>query len=180
MNLTNTEKSYLYSIVSASTGLLLYKASRDGFSAKAFHDRCDGKENTVTIIRNNLDYIFGGFTTARWSSDSYYKADPKAFIFSLRRNGTSSSYKLTINIVDQAIYSNSHYGPMFGASVDIRIESNSNIGGGSSQISRYNHPTYPSGSNSTTFLTGGSLGSWVTTEIEIFQIFGLFLIIFNN
>jgi hypothetical protein len=30
---------------------LLYRGSRDGFSAKAFHSKCDYKANTLTIIK---------------------------------------------------------------------------------------------------------------------------------
>jgi hypothetical protein len=55
-------------MIYAPTGLLLYKATRDGFTVKKFHDLCDNVPNTVTIIRNNLNFIFGGFTSARWSS----------------------------------------------------------------------------------------------------------------
>jgi hypothetical protein len=31
---------------------LLYRGSRDGFTASRFHDRCDGHMNTLTLIRN--------------------------------------------------------------------------------------------------------------------------------
>ena len=75
---------------------LMYRASRDGFAARAFHDRCDNVPNTVTIIRNALNFVFGGFTAARWSSTAGYIADPTAFIFSLRRNGELTNYKLPI------------------------------------------------------------------------------------
>ena len=30
---------------------LLYRASRDGFSANEFHKRCDGKKNTITLVK---------------------------------------------------------------------------------------------------------------------------------
>jgi hypothetical protein len=39
-----------------SKGNLLYRATRDGFTSKAFHSKCDGKGNTITIIKNNLNY----------------------------------------------------------------------------------------------------------------------------
>jgi len=41
----------------------LYRASRDGFEASKFHEKCDNKGATLTIIRNTIGRIFGGFTT---------------------------------------------------------------------------------------------------------------------
>jgi hypothetical protein len=95
-------------------GTLLYRASIDGFTTKAFHDLCDNLPNTVTIIRNSLYFVFGGFTSARWSS--------------------------TLGSISD------------------------------SAIATYTAPTYPSGSTYTTFLTGGNK-NWLTTEIEVYQIF---------
>ena len=42
---------------------LLYRATRDGFTHSALHSRCDGKANTVTTIKNNLNYVFGGYAS---------------------------------------------------------------------------------------------------------------------
>ena len=177
LGLSTTEKKYLYSMTQPfSNAVLLYRASRDGFTVKAFHDRCDGRENTVTIIRNNLNFVFGGFTAARWSSTSGYIADPNAFIFSLRRNGTLSNYKLPIysSFVNYAIYGHSSHGPTFGRfdyGYDISIIDQSNLDTGSySWILSYMPPTYPSGSDRWSFLAGGNR-TWLTTEIEVYQIF---------
>ena len=152
---------------------LMYRASRDGFAARAFHDRCDNVPNTVTIIKNNLNFVFGGFTAARWTSNSSYIADPTAFIFSLRRNGISNNYRLPINStqVNYAIFGYSPYGPTFGVGNDIIIRDQSNINTvSSSRITSYTPQTYPSGSNGTLFLTGG-WQNWLTTEIEVYQLF---------
>ena len=157
----------------AKAGVLLYRATRDGFTAKEFHDRCDDIPNTVVVIRNNLNFVFGGFTSTyyRWNSDGYYEEDPEAFIFSLRRNGAITNYKLRIESSDYAIYGDSSYGPTFGGGHDIYICDQSNIYPWSySEIYSYTPPTYPSGSNSRTFLTGG-FQNWRTTEIEVYQIF---------
>jgi hypothetical protein len=159
-------------MIYAPTGLLLYKATRDGFTVKAFHDLCDNVPNTVTIIRNNLNFIFGGFSSARWSSTLGSISDSNAFIFSLRRNGVLNNYKLMIKSGEtyNAIYGLSSYGPTFGGGRDIYIGDKSNTTTGSySVITTYTAPTYPSGSDSTTFLTGG-FGNWLTTEIEVIQL----------
>jgi hypothetical protein len=160
-------------MIYAPTGLLLYKATRDGFTVKAFHDLCDNVPNTVTIIRNNLNFIFGGFTSSRWSSAGVYITDPNAFIFSLRRSGTSNNYKLMIKSTNSynAILGSSSYGPTFGGGWDIYIRDLSNTTTGSYSLLRsYTAPSYPPGSNSSLFLTGG-WQNWLTTEIEVYQIF---------
>ena len=151
---------------------LLYRATRDGFTTKSFHDRCDGKENTVTVVRNNLNFVFGGFTSARWSSTAGLIPDPNAFIFSLRRNGTSNNLNLKVNTVGNAIGGVSSNGPTFGhsgTSGDIYIRDQSNINNGSRSLLGYSYtqPTYPTGSDRYTYLTGGD-GNWLTTEIEVY------------
>ena len=45
---------------------LLYRASRDGFAAAAFHSKCDNKGPTVTVVKSGNN-IFGGFTEVSWS-----------------------------------------------------------------------------------------------------------------
>jgi hypothetical protein len=74
---------------------LLWRGSRDGFSAKDFHSRCDGHANTLTLILDTKGDIFGGFTPIEWESrvwngnfryeDNCQKADPsqKSFLFTL-------------------------------------------------------------------------------------------------
>ena len=39
---------------------LLFRSSRDGASAAAFHGRCDAKGPTLTLIRDTASNVFGG------------------------------------------------------------------------------------------------------------------------
>ena len=48
---------------------LLFRASRDGFTASAFHSRCDNKGPTVTVV-NSDGNIFGGFTESAWAGNT--------------------------------------------------------------------------------------------------------------
>ena len=64
---------------------LVYRATRDGITCEEFHSNCENKQNLVTIIRNNLNYIYGGYTSVAWNRNSGWIRDPNAFIFSLRR-----------------------------------------------------------------------------------------------
>jgi len=48
-----------------------WQASRDGWEAKRFHDLCDGKGPTVTIVKVNK-YIFGAYTSRSWGGKSFH------------------------------------------------------------------------------------------------------------
>lgn len=62
---------------------LVYRASRDGFTAADFHSRCDPCANTLIVIKSAQNNIFGGYTEADWSGDDGYKSDDNTFLFSL-------------------------------------------------------------------------------------------------
>ena len=154
---------------SFTASVLLYMATRDGFQASAFHARCDNVANTVIVIGNNFNYVFGGFTAARWTNTDGW-IDPTAFIFSLRRNGIT--LHITSTLVNRALYGWSYisHGPIFGNGKDIFICDKSNITTGSySYIHAFTPPTYPSGSDVSTFLSGG-MYNWLATEIEVYQL----------
>ena len=42
---------------------LIYRGSVDGKSSSSFHQKCDGIGNTISIIKSNTNYIFGGHAT---------------------------------------------------------------------------------------------------------------------
>jgi hypothetical protein len=41
---------------------LIYKGTRDGFKASIFHQKCDGKGPTISIVQSDSDQIFGAYT----------------------------------------------------------------------------------------------------------------------
>ncbi len=61
----------------------IYRASTDLFTAAKFHQLCDGKGPTLTIIKATGDFIFGGYTTVNWDQSNSYKEDFNAFLFSV-------------------------------------------------------------------------------------------------
>ena len=46
---------------------LLFRASRDGFSASTFHFQCDNEGPTVAVVKSGAN-IFGGLTEKPWAS----------------------------------------------------------------------------------------------------------------
>ena len=59
---------------------LLYRASDNNGSGKIFHEKCNGKTPTLTIIHTKNDYIFGGYTEKNWSQ---FTNDDNAFCYSI-------------------------------------------------------------------------------------------------
>ena len=47
----------------------IHRASEYEFTAKSFHNACDGHGPTLTIIKSKYGNIFGGYTSVPWSSD---------------------------------------------------------------------------------------------------------------
>jgi hypothetical protein len=146
---------------------LLYRATRDGFTSANFHLKCNSKSNTLTIVQTTLGYVFGGYTTAIWSSSSTYKTDTNAFLFSLI-NKENHPYKSAVKSTgSNAIYDSASYGPTFGNGHDLYIADNSDSN--TNSISNWGHSyssMYLQGSaQAQSFFAGSSM-----KEIEVFQI----------
>ena len=47
---------------------LLYRGSKDGFTAASFHQKCDNKGPNISIIKSEHGLIFGGYTSLSWES----------------------------------------------------------------------------------------------------------------
>ena len=86
---------------------LLYQASKDSDKARVFHQKCDGKKNTMILIQTEKGIKLGGFTTQTWEGNAI-KKDDDAFLFSL------DNLKIYDIIKDQnAITCNENFGPIF-------------------------------------------------------------------
>ncbi|CAN0559010.1 unnamed protein product, partial [Ectocarpus sp. 12 AP-2014] len=70
---------------------LLYRASRDGWAAAAFHaKRGDDSPSTVTFFRvkgqgtDGTDSVIGGFSSVAWTTSNHWAGSPGAFVFMLK------------------------------------------------------------------------------------------------
>jgi hypothetical protein len=145
---------------------LLYRATRDGFSAANFHSKCDGHSNTLTIFKaKETSHIFGGFTSISWESFGQYKSDPNAFLFSLTNRDNQPCKIRQIN-TEYSIYCGSAYGPTFGNGHAIYICDFANrLAGSYSKLGHsYQHPQ-PSQGHS--YLAGSH--PFQLSEIEVYQ-----------
>ncbi len=87
---------------------LLYRMSRDGIEYSTFHNLCDNKGTTITLIKLEDGNILGNCTPLSWDSTTNdWKNDLNMFVFNLTQNikcikNNKNSY---------GIYCDSIYGP---------------------------------------------------------------------
>ena len=171
------DQSYrLFSLVKHKTDFLLYRGSRDGFTPLAFHSRCDGKSNTVTIIKSSLNKTFGGYTSKPWKSDFSYSYDSDAFLFSLDQYYDLKS-KFKVADPSTAIWNNPRTGPVFGSFLnynfcDILVGFGIEYSNYADFGSSYTLPKYLTSEdrNKITSFLAGSFFSWGVAEIEVYQV----------
>jgi hypothetical protein len=150
---------------------LLYRGSRDGFDAEAFHRRCDGHPNTVTLIASTNDCIFGGYTPLVWRSRNMSPPDPSrdSFLFTIK-----NPYNLPAQIFKQqrqdcAIRDYGRCGPCFGSGYDLYVGENCQTTNGcwSKLGETYSNVTGILGNR---VLTGAEF--FTVKDIEVFEVVG--------
>jgi hypothetical protein len=106
---------------------LLYRGSKDGYTAEAFHQKCDNTQHTITVVENNNSKILGGYSDQSWDGAGW-KPSSKSFLFSITDR---EIYPLNMAPHPNAVYANNCYGPTFGGNHDFYIVGNCNINNGS-------------------------------------------------
>lgn len=156
--------------------VLAYRATKDGFAAKRFHEKCDGVPKTLTIVKTSNSYIFGGYAQEPWDQSGEYIYDKNAFVFSLI-NKKQAPIRIPCTNPATAITSHRHSGPTFGDGHAFYLSDQSNIPANkelnqkllscSNLGTTYKHPLFSYNSHDAkTFLTGSFL--FQTAEIEVF------------
>jgi hypothetical protein len=95
---------------------LLYRASRDGNTAAAFHAKCDNKGATIVIAKiKNSEQIIGGYNPLFWNSNNSDMTTKDSFIFSITDKNNLQSANLVYSKGDQySVRGYAYYGPRFG------------------------------------------------------------------
>ena len=144
---------------------LLYRGSRDGKMAADFHRRCDGKGNTVSVIKDRYDNVFGGFADKAWGTQPSWVKSEKSFLFSLKSSLGDEVVKFPVDTRDQhSLYHQTNYMCAFGNG-DLHVlpsPGNSSISIGTS----YQNPT---SAYSLQYCTGGR-PTFKIAEIEVYQV----------
>jgi len=149
---------------------LVYKATKDGFTCNAFHQKCNNKGETVAVIQSTNGNIFGGYTPLSWQDTGSYTNDQRCFIFSLVNKDNKPCKIDNQGTNKNSQYNSSGYGPTFGGGHDLYICDNSN-----SNTSSYTNLGYSFrfvggiyGSNEAKNFLAGSY-NFQTKEIEVFK-----------
>jgi len=137
---------------------LLYSGHKDGYTPQAFHKKCDGKSNTLTVILSNSNKIFGGFIDKPWNSSEAYLVTEKAWLYSLT---CQKKYDLKPSNSQYAGYGSASYGPTFGGGNDFYLSGDFRTTNASSNPYSYNWTGYDQ-------LAGTQ--SFTVKEIEVYSV----------
>ncbi|RGB29040.1 hypothetical protein C1646_818739 [Rhizophagus diaphanus] len=107
--------------------VLLYRASRDGKTATAFHNKCDNKGATIVVVKiKNSEQIAGGYNPFSWESSGKNKSTKNSFIFTFKDKNNFQSANVANSKGDQySVRCRSHCGPYFGYR-DLYVNHNEN------------------------------------------------------
>lgn len=106
INFNSTLKNWINQNMKIKANLL-YRMTRDGPEILTFHQLCDNKGPTITLIHLENGYKVGFFVSDSFDSTSEWKKDENCFIFNL---SLSKKCKI-INKSKFAFYNNSICGP---------------------------------------------------------------------
>jgi len=93
----------------------VYKASRDGWSAIAFHEAVDGLGSAVVVARSLTGQTFGGFNPNGFRSTDDYYSSSAAFLWCLQRGGRVVVKLPVLPGGNAAVFDYATSGPCFGA-----------------------------------------------------------------
>ena len=166
---------------------LIYRGSRDGFTEKEFHSKCDKVSPTISFIKSDKNKIFGGYTEQTWKYIEWqanytqrWKSDDKAFLFSFSNN-EKYPIKYTVkddkrSLISNAIYNHSGSLVIYGGSgdaynnTDMWISSSENGFSGYSYFPHsYSCSKFPSVSETSKAYLAGAF-SFKVIDIELFTI----------
>ena len=137
----------------------IFSASIDGDTAESFHEKCDGIEKTVILVKTKKYKRFGGFTTNKWNhNNGGFSNDSKAFLFNL----------ITMDIFNRndngcEMQGNKAYGPWFGSGPDFQIANKCFTSNSVHNKKCFNYPqnvAYPLAENS----------NFLVKEYEVYKI----------
>ena len=143
---------------------LCYSKSKHGASATTFHNQCNGKGASITVIKANNGYVFGGFNAKSWYNGSYDNHNT-SWLYSLTRNTKHKNYRYP----EYGTYNGSSYGPTWGGGHDLHVPS-AMVSGSTGLGHGYECPTgYGYGSSQCYgWLHGGSGSSFTAVDVEVY------------
>lgn len=144
---------------------LLYKASRDGMSAQMFHNLCDNKGATVTIIKTEGGKVFGAYTDIPWTSGEYKKkvaGKGNSFLWAIDSKNKVAKFKCLKP--DAEVYHYADRLPVFGEGHFLHLDGNMT---GSTYPKSLSYEA-PNVDDPAAFIAGGK--NFKAIDIEVHQV----------
>jgi len=150
---------------------LIYRGTRDGMTSNVFHNKCDNKGESITLIKNEKGNIFGGYASISWTNPStgiYYSA-PQSFLFTLSNIYNTEPTKFPSKNDQKEVAHNSGFGPCFGGGNDLGVNDDILKDGGWSGFPY----TYKDilGKGKSIFSGYSNISGFKIKEIEVFKIY---------
>ncbi|KAM7403360.1 hypothetical protein PAMA_004013 [Pampus argenteus] len=117
-SLSKDQQKKLMSLLGHVRLHLLYKASVHGFTAAAFHSRCDKQGPTVIVAYNAAGFVLGAYTSKDYTQSGEGIKDEEAFLYSISA-GVNKPLRVA-NISGQCAFTDGATGPDYGALVFLR------------------------------------------------------------
>ncbi|XP_041810553.1 interferon-induced protein 44-like isoform X2 [Chelmon rostratus] len=114
-SLSEDQQKKLLSLLGHVRLHLLYKASVHGFTAAAFHSRCDLQGPTVIVAYNAAGFVFGAYTSKDYAQRGEGVVDGEAFLYSIGAEGNNPLR--VAGISGQSAFTDGATGPNYGALV---------------------------------------------------------------
>jgi hypothetical protein len=139
---------------------LLYRGTKDGMNATTFHNLCNNKGPTVSVMKSKHGKVFGGFMPDAWTSRNNYINTRNSWVYSI-----TAKAKYTMNdpntYAQYGGYDYYTYGPTYGGGHDIYLATDFTSNSNYCNRHSYNFPD-------NTTLTGGY--NFQLEEIEVYSI----------
>lgn len=116
---------------------LLFRASDHGYSSDKFHEYCDEKGSTITIIVNEYNHVFGGYAKESWQKPERQITDANAFLFMIRPKIKTFHLKDAQKNGYRALWMYPSFGPVFGKGADIWIKDKCNASSANGCLSNF-------------------------------------------
>ena len=171
---------------------LLYTITRDGCEPTIFHQKCNNRGPTVTVLYNQHGSVYGGYTSVSWQAaqTGVFANDDTAFLYQLRYSGSDKMNKFQVKTPSNAVIHNSIMGPIFGPyHRDLSTFSGNRINQSGNIFKLNGNMTGFGDTYSTNGVTADQVnnGTMEVTELEVYMVVGnnkqfgiLHIISFNN
>jgi hypothetical protein len=98
---------------------LLYRAEHE-FIARKFHQLCDGKGATITLIQARNGWMAAAYNGESWGLPWGHRANPRGFITSIVDDPAAiGGFSLHNFSAIASVFSNPYFGPDFGMGLGI-------------------------------------------------------------